>query len=205
MSCETMSFRRYGERRQRRQCCVRRPQVGQPASYLSIQLPIVAQLLAHDACFLRSTEDPVHGRAGSHPKSLFRALSLSLPPSKPISASATPPEPARRRLILLSLSRSALRRCIFLWPLAGNLRGCETGGCRVVALRRRVAPCSPWAGPRATGEMELFDVAFFLLALRRRACVVWAASHCKLAAPYFPESNCNRGVNNKSNNNYKRI
>jgi hypothetical protein len=81
MSCETMSFRRYGERRQRRQCCVRRPQVGQPASYLSIQLPIVAQLLAHDACFLRSTEDPVHGRAGSHPKSLFRALSLSLPPS----------------------------------------------------------------------------------------------------------------------------
>jgi hypothetical protein len=98
MSCETMSFRRYGERRQRRQCCVRRPQVGQPASYLSIQLPIVAQLLAHDACFLRSTEDPVHGRAGSHPKSLFRALSLSLPPSKPS------PPPRRRRNPLAAAS-----------------------------------------------------------------------------------------------------
>jgi hypothetical protein len=35
--------------------------------------------------FLRSTEVQVHARAGSHPSSLFRALSLSLPPkSKPI-------------------------------------------------------------------------------------------------------------------------
>jgi hypothetical protein len=62
--------------------------------------------------FLRSTEVQVHARAGSHPSSLFRALSLSpslQSPSPSISSASPPPSPCS----LLSLG-SARRRCILL-------------------------------------------------------------------------------------------